>query len=63
MDFLNWLQNLGRDANESLKGFQPRPMYVFISVLLPVTFGLFVGTALRVIERVFGVELGKRGGH
>jgi hypothetical protein len=63
MDFLNWLQNLGRDANESLKGFQPRPMYILISVLLPVAFGLVVGIGLRLIERLFGVELGRGGGH
>jgi len=63
MEFLNWLQNLGRDANESLKGFQPRPMYVIVSVLLPVAFGLFVGITLRIIERIFGIELGKGGGH
>lgn len=63
MDFLNWLQSLSKDANESLKGFQPRPMYILVSVLLPVAFGLFVGIGLRVIERIFGVELGKRGGH
>lgn len=63
MEFLNWLQSLGKDANESLKGFQPRPMYILMSVLLPVAFGLFVGVGLRLIERIFGVELGKRGGH
>jgi hypothetical protein len=63
MDFLNWLQSLGSDANETMKGFQPKPMYVLISVLLPVTFGLIVGFGLRLIERVFGVELGKGGGH
>ena len=63
MDFLNWLQSLSKDANASLKGFQPRPMYILVSVLLPVAFGLFVGVGLRVIERIFGVELGKRGGH
>jgi hypothetical protein len=63
MDFLNWLQNLGRDTNTAAKGFQPSPMYIFISVMLPVVFGLVVGLGLRLIERIFGVELGKRGGH
>ena len=63
MEFLNWLQSLGKDANESLKGFQARPMYILVSVLLPVAFGLFVGVGLRLIERIFGVELGKGGGH
>jgi hypothetical protein len=63
MEFLNWLQALGTDANEAAKGFQARPMYVFICVLLPVAFGLVVGFGLRLIERVIGMELGKGGGH
>jgi hypothetical protein len=63
MDFLSWLQNLGRDADPAAKGFQARAMYVIVSVMLPVVFGLFVGLGLRLIERIFGVELGKGGGH
>ena len=63
MDFLSWLQNLGKDTDAVAKGFQPSPMYIIISVMLPVVFGLVVGIGLRLIERVFGVELGKGGGH
>ena len=63
MDFLNWLQELGRDADPAAKGFQAKSMYIFVSVMLPVVFGLAVGLGLRLIERIFGVELGKRGGH
>jgi hypothetical protein len=63
MDFLNWLQSLGNDTNPALKGFQPSPTYIFISVMLPVVFGLVVGLGLRLIERIFGIELGKGGGH
>ncbi len=63
MDFFGWLQALGNDANESATGFQARPMYVVVCVALPVAFGLIVGFGLRLIERVFGVELGRRGGH
>jgi hypothetical protein len=62
MRFLEWLQQLGRDANPAQAGFQARPMYLLVSVLLPVSIGLVVGYGLRFIERVFGVELGK-GGH
>ena len=63
MDFLNWLQSISRDADATTKGFQASPLYVLMSVMLPVTFGLVVGFGLRLIERIFGVELGKRGGH
>lgn len=63
MEFLNWLQALGKDANPSVPGFQAGPMYIFVCVALPVVFGLCVGFGLRLIERIFGVELGKRGGH
>lgn len=63
MEFLNWLQALGKDANEAASGFQARPMYVLMCVVLPVVFGLCVGFGLRLIERIFGVELGKGGGH
>jgi hypothetical protein len=63
MEFLNWLQALGKDANEVANGFQARPLYIFLSVALPVVFGLCVGLGLRLIERILGVELGKGGGH
>ena len=62
MEFLNWLQNLGKDASPA-PGFQARFLYVVVSVFLPVTVGLVVGFGLRLIERVFGVELGRGGGH
>lgn len=62
MDFLNWLQELGRDANPGADGFQASGLYVVVSVALPVAIGMFVGFGLKFIERVFGVELG-RGGH
>jgi hypothetical protein len=59
MDFLTWLQNLGKDANPAVKGFQARPMYIFMCILLPVVVGLFVGFGLRFIEQILGVEIGK----
>ncbi len=62
MDIVGWLQALGRDANPAAEGFQAQPLYILVSVLMPVTIGLFVGLGLRLIERVFGIELG-RGGH
>ncbi len=62
MGFLDWLQALGKDANPAAGGFQAQPMYILACVLLPVTIGLIVGFGLRMIERVFGVEVG-RGGH
>jgi hypothetical protein len=63
MEFLNWLQALGKDANEAANGFQARPMYILTCVALPVVFGLVVGFGLRLIEGIFGVQLGKGGGH
>ncbi len=62
MEFLNWLQNLGKDASPA-PGFQARPLYVVVSVFLPVLVGLTVGFTLRLVERVLGVELGKGGAH
>jgi hypothetical protein len=63
MDWLSWLQNLGRDADPLTKGFQPRPLYIIMSVMLPATFGFLVGMGLRLIERILGVELGRGGRH
>ena len=63
MDFLTWLQDLGKDADAAAKGFQAKPLYVFVCVMLPVVIGLFVGMGLRLIERVFGIELGRGGRH
>jgi len=62
VEFLNWLQNLGKDASPA-PGFQARPMYVLVSVFLPVLVGLAVGFTLKGIERLLGVELGKGGAH
>lgn len=59
MDFLSWLQDLAKDANPAAKGFQARPMYVFMCVVLPVVVGLVVGFGLRFIEQVLGIELGR----
>ncbi len=63
MDFLSWLHDLGRDANAGAPGFQAKPLYVLMCVTLPVVIGLFVGFTLRIIEQVFGVELGRGGRH
>lgn len=63
MDFLIWLQDLGRSGDAAAAGFQAKPMYVFMSVMMPVVMGLVAGYGLRLIERIFGVEIGRRGGH
>ncbi len=62
MLFIEWLQNLGRDANPSVAGFQAQGVYLVVCEAMPVVIGLVVGVGLRTIERLFGVELGK-GGH
>lgn len=62
VDFLGWLQSLGKDASPA-PGFQARPLYVLVSVALPVTVGLGMGFLLRLVERIFGVELGKGRAH
>jgi len=63
VEILSWLQNLGADANAVAPGFQAKPMYVFMCIALPVAMGLVVGMGLRLIERMFGIELGRGGGH
>ncbi len=62
MSWLTWLQALGKDADALAPGFQARPEYLVVCVLLPVSVGLLVGFSLRLLEHVLGVELG-RGGH
>jgi len=62
VEFVNWLQSLGKDASPA-PGFQARPLYILVSVFLPIFVGLAVGFSLRFVERIFGVELGKGGGH
>jgi hypothetical protein len=42
--------------------WSPSIAYIVVAVALPVCFGVCVGVALRLVEKVFGVELG-RGGH
>jgi len=63
MGFIDWLQQLGIDADPSKAGFQAQWLYVGVCVAMPVTIGLFVGIGLRLFERVTGIHLGKGGGH
>jgi hypothetical protein len=63
MTFLAWLQELARDADPASSGFQPKPLYLVVCVLLPVTIGMVVGFGLRFIERVLGIETPRGGGH
>lgn len=63
MSFLQWLQNLGVDADPASPGFQAQALYLVTSVVLPVTIGLVVGYGLRLFEHVTGIQLGKGGGH
>lgn len=63
MNFLAWLQELGRTADPTSKGFEARPLYLLMSVLMPVTIGLAVGLGVRLIERILGIERARRGGH
>jgi hypothetical protein len=63
MDFLAWLQDLGRTANPLAKGFQAKPLYLLLSVLMPVTIGLVVGFGLRAVERILGINPPRGGGH
>jgi hypothetical protein len=62
MDILGWLQSLGNDASPA-PGFQAQPLYLLVSIALPVSVGLFVGFALRLLERILGVRLGEGGAH
>ena len=62
MNLIDWLQQLGSDADPAAQGFQPQLLYLVICVAMPVAIGLVVGVGLRMIERIFGIELGK-GGH
>lgn len=62
MGLLNWLQELGRDANPAGDGCQASLLYLAVSVALPVVIGMSVGFGLRLLDRIVDVEPG-RGGH
>jgi len=59
MDLIEWLQELGKDADPTQPGFQAQTLYVVMCVVLPVVIGLIAGFGLRAIERIFGITLGK----
>lgn len=61
MEFLEFLSRLRGDPMCD-PNWSARVEYVAMCVGLPIAFGVFVGMLLKVVERVFGVELG-RGGH
>ncbi|MBI5533833.1 MAG: hypothetical protein HY898_14020 [Deltaproteobacteria bacterium] len=62
MSWMDWLARLGMDADPSKPGFQPQTSYLVTCLVMPIAIGLLVGVGLRVIEKIFNVELGK-GGH
>ncbi len=62
MNFIQWLQELGKDSDPASPGFQAQWLYLLVCVAMPIIIGVFVGFGLRAIERIFGIELGK-GGH
>jgi hypothetical protein len=62
VDWIDWLHELGRDAEPETAGFQAGAAYVAVAVAMPIAIGLVVGFGLRLIESVLGVQLGK-GGH
>ena len=62
MNFIQWLQDLGVDADPVKAGFQAKLLYLVVCAAMPVVLGAVVGFGLRAIESIFGVELGK-GGH
>lgn len=61
MDILDFLSRLRGDPLCD-PAWSAGLAYVALCVGLPLAFGISVGVLLKVIERVFGVELGK-GGH
>ncbi len=63
MNLLAWLQGLGRTADPTAQGFQAQPLYLLVSVLMPVTIGLAVGFGVRLLERLLGRERARGGGH
>jgi len=56
MNILDFLSELS--GNTMCPDWSPSVSYVVMAVALPVCFGVFVAVALRLIEKVFGVELG-----
>ena len=62
-DLINWLQAIGADADPATPGFQASVPYLLACIGIPVLIGLAVGFGLRAIENLFGVQLGRGGGH
>ncbi|NSW55004.1 MAG: hypothetical protein HPY44_03240 [Armatimonadetes bacterium] len=60
MDFLKFVADISLDAQPDLPGFQARPLYVVLSVVAPLIFGMLVSQVLRVVETV--LESGFRWG-
>jgi hypothetical protein len=61
--FLEWLSQLGTDANPTKSGFQARPLYLLVCVVGPVLFGATVALLLAGLERALGIKLSSKGGH
>jgi len=50
VDFLSFISDISLDAQPDLPGFQARPLYVLLSVVAPLIFGILVGQVLRLLE-------------
>ena len=52
MRFFEYLLNLTADADPMKSGFQARPMYLFLTIAVPVVLGALLGGLLKIIERM-----------
>lgn len=50
MGFLAYISHVSADALPDAPGFQAHPLYLALSVLAPLVFGLLVSQILRILE-------------
>ncbi len=60
MRSFEYLLRIAVDADPMKRGFQAQPLYLFLSIAVPVILGILLGSLMKIIEKMLRIRK-KRG--
>lgn len=56
MRFIEYLIGIASDGLPTQKGFQSRPLYIFLNIAIPVLIGLLMGWIIKLVEKFLVIK-------
>jgi hypothetical protein len=56
MSLFEYLLTVATDADPMERGFQAKPMYIFLNMVVPVILGILLGGLLKMIEKMLRIR-------